>query len=817
MTSQLTISDLIRICRGKLIQAGHEQSISSLLTDSRKVSNARSAAFFAIKGANHDGHRYIPELVAKGVKTFIVEGVPPPHLAQDINIIRVASSLKALQQLAKHKREVFDKPVIAITGSNGKTIVKEWLSKMLSSRANVIRSPRSYNSQLGVPLSVWEIGPKYDFAVFEAGISQMNEMAHLQAVIQPTHGILTNIGTAHEEGFDSKKAKLEEKLKLFHGCETLICSYNDPLVAQVTELMEKPPTRIISWAFNNEADIRIEALGNKQYRFHFPNKTYEFRLPFDDEASEENLIHCICMLFELGFGLIEIQSALDRLEPVDMRLKLIKGINDTYIIDDSYNNDMAGIESALDFLAHQNQFNRKLIILSDILQVSDASKVYAGVNELLTEKGVEKLIGIGTEISNNSESFTIDKSFYPDTDTLLNELPDMDLEASVVLIKGARKFGFERIVSALAEKAHQTILEINLDAITENLNFYRNRLAPKVKVMVMVKAFAYGSGSAEVAQLLQFHKVHYLAVAYADEGVTLRQNGIHLPIMVMNSGHADLDKLIQYELEPEIFGLNQLMTFHRHYAAKSVRLPIHININTGMNRLGFEPQEVNQLMSYLSQHTDLAVKSIFTHLAGADEALHNEFSLNQLKTFKPLAESITAQSGPDTLIHALNSAGIIRFPEYQMDMVRLGIGLYGLEASGQQADELRTVGTLKTTISQIKEVKAGETVGYSRKGVAEKDISIATVAIGYADGYSRAFSNGTGMMYINNQPAPVIGNVCMDMTMLDVTGLGTSPGDEVIVFGETPPITTLANQINTIPYEILTNVSERVKRVYLTE
>ncbi len=817
MTNELTISDLVKICQGQLIRSGPDQSIRSLLTDSRKVSDAQSAVFFAIKGPNHDGHKYIAELAQKGVSTFVIEAMPETPLPAEINLILVESSLKALQQLAKYKRGEFHSPVIAITGSNGKTIIKEWLSKMLSTRAQVVKSPRSYNSQLGVPLSVWEIGPQYDYGVFEAGISQMNEMDRLKEIIQPTHGIITNIGTAHEEGFDSIEIKLKEKLKLFQGCKVLVFSTNDSLIANAVKQMNQPPEKLISWSYHHEADIRIEALNDNNYRFHFPEKTRELRLPFTDEASEENLIHCICMLYELGLSSIQIQLALNSLEPVDMRLKLVKGINNTYVIDDSYNNDLAGIESALDFLAHQNQFGRKTVILSDIPQVSDPSKVYASVNRLLLEKGADKLIGVGPEISKNQELFGIDKSFYPGTGALLQQLSGKELQESVILVKGARKFGLERVVSALAEKAHQTILEINLDAITENLNFYRNRLGPEVKIMVMVKAFAYGSGSAEVAQLLQFHKVHYLAVAYADEGVTLRKNGIHLPIMVMNTGHADLNKLIQYDLEPEIFELNQLTTFHRYYAGKSVSLPIHININTGMNRLGFEPDETDRLIDFLTEHPDIKVKSIFTHLAGADEASHNEFSLNQLKNFKPLAERINNKTNSKALIHALNSAGIIRFPEYQMDMVRLGIGLYGLEASGQRADELRTVGTLKTTISQVKEIKAGETVGYSRKGIAERDISIATVAIGYADGYSRAFSTGIGTMYVHGKAAQVIGNVCMDMTMIDVTGQNVKPGDEVIVFGETPSITTLANQINTIPYEILTNVSERVKRVYLTE
>lgn len=817
MTNGLTITEFTGICQGTLIQTGPDQSIKSILTDSRKLSNVRSAAFFAIKGPNHDGHQYIAELATKGIKTFVVEVKPSVPLPAQINLILVESSLRALQQVARYKREDLEIPVIAITGSNGKTIVKEWLSQMLSAKGKVVRSPRSYNSQLGVPLSVWEIDPQYDFAVFEAGISRMEEMAYLQQVIQPTHGILTNIGSAHEEGFPSIDAKLSQKLKLFESCETLIYNGNDLRVHNAVMAMPNPPTKTIAWSFSEGHDIHVNALGNGRFILQTENGQMEFKLPFDDEASIENLMHCLCMLLSLEFSPIEIQRALDGLEKVDMRLKLIKGIRDSYIIDDTYNNDLIGLETALDFLAHQNQYKRKVVILSDVPQVSDPPAVYAHINQLLLDKGIVHLIGVGAEMINNQDQFSIECQFYADTSALAQELDDLHLKESVTLVKGARKFQFERIVNLLAEKAHQTIFEINLDAITDNLNFYRNRLAPEVKIMVMVKAFAYGSGSAEVAQLLQFHKVHYLAVAYADEGVTLRKNGIHLPVMVMNSSHADLDTLIQYDLEPEIFEIEQLRSFQKYYQSKSAKLPIHININTGMNRLGFETSEAGQIIDFLVNHSDVLVKSIFTHLAGADEALHNEFSLNQLRAFEPVAKRIAEASDSNVLIHALNSAGIIRFPEFQMNMVRLGIGLYGLEASGEEANELRTVGTLKTMISQVKEVKAGETVGYSRKGVAEEDMRIATVAIGYADGYSRAFSNGVGSMHINSQSAPVIGNVCMDMTMLDVTGLKVKQGDEVIVFGVTPSIETLARQINTIPYEILTNVSERVKRVYLTE
>lgn len=817
MAEQVTFSEIIEIIPGTLIQSGQEYSISTLLTDSRKPTNLSSAIFFAIKGANHDGHQYITELACKGVKSFIIEQVPSDPLPTKINVLLVKSSLNALQILAQHKREKYTRPVIAITGSNGKTIVKEWLSAMLSYKKLVLKSPKSYNSQLGVPLSVWELDEGHDIAVFEAGISQMEEMSRLKKVIQPTHGILTNIGTAHEEGFTSMRQKLREKLKLFVHTEVLVYSANNPMIVEEVMHMPEKPTKLVDWSFDSGSEIQVQLGENGQCSFHLQKERMHLKLPFTDKVSAENLIHCICMLKVLGHSPEYIQESLDSLEPVDMRLKLVKGAGNNYIIDDSYNNDLAGLESALNFLAHQNQYDKKAVILSDVPQVSDNASVYSRINQLLEERGVSKIIGVGPRISADSQRFTMDISTYPDTRALLKQSDFPELNEAVVLVKGARSFHFEQVVLRLTEKAHQTVLEINLDAITDNLNFYRSQLNSGVKIMAMVKALAYGSGSAEVAQLLQFHKVHYLAVAYADEGVNLRKNGIHLPIMVMNTGKADLEALIQHHLEPEVFDMDQLASFHEHYEGHSARLPVHININTGMNRMGFEPEEVDELIAFIHSHDNLEVRSIFTHLAGADEASHNNFSLRQIETFGPLAERISSQLKPKPLVHALNSAGIVRFPQHQMDMVRLGIGLYGLESSGQRAGELRTVGTLKTTVSQVKKVKAGETIGYSRKGLADQDMTIATVAIGYADGFSRGFSNGKGAMYIHGKPAPVVGNVCMDMTMLDVTGLDTKAGDQVTVFGQHPSISELAEQIGTIPYEILTSVSARVKRIYITE
>lgn len=813
----MKVKDISRVCQGQLLQLISDDDISSLLTDSRKPTKVDSSAFFAIKGINHNGHDHINELINVGVKTFIIEQGLNQELPEKVNLIKVDSSVKALQLLAAHKRSSFKGPVVGITGSNGKTIVKEWITQMLSNSLRVISSPRSFNSQIGVPLSVWEIHPAFDLAVFEAGISTMGEMEKLEPIIQPRYGILTNIGTAHEEGFPSMKAKLKEKLKLFQNSEWLIYRADDELIRTEIQHLLQTGIKGFSWALDSQADLRVENTGGKKFRFISDKGDFQFHLPFTDPASLENLIHCIALMYLMDYNFSQIQEALNGLEPVDMRLKLHRGSNQTYIIDDSYNNDLAGLENALDFLMHQKQFSKKVLILSDLLQVSNKTELYQKVGRILDEKKVDELIGVGPEITSHHNSFSKPTRLYPDTETFLKRLPELGLKQAVVLVKGARPFHFEKIVKRLVEKAHQTVFEIDLGAITHNLNYYRSLLDEKVKIMVMVKAFAYGSGIAEIAQLLQFHKVHYLAVAYADEGVELRKNGIHLPIMVMNSNPADFDLLLEWDLEPEVFSFAQLESLYDLYSQRDQKLPVHININTGMNRLGFEPDTINILIQYVSDHSLIEVKSVFTHLAAADEEDHNEFSKEQLRTFEQLVIQIRKSYNQPFLAHALNSAGIQRFPDQQFDMVRLGIGLYGLEATGQYNDKLKTVGTLKTVVSQVKHIEKGATIGYGRKGLAERDMTIATVAIGYADGFSRAFSNGRGAMYINSQRVPVIGNVCMDMCMLNVTGLDVKAGDEVVVFGKDPSITELASAIDTIPYEILTNVSERVKRVYLME
>lgn len=796
-----------------------------LLTDSRKLTSPRESIFFAIKGLHHDGHQYIPELYQKGVREFVVEKAayqPDNRLFPDATFWEVAQSIEALQSVAAAHRQQFGVPVVGITGSNGKTIVKEWLAQLLAKDFNVVRSPKSYNSQLGVPLSVWQMNASHTLGIFEAGVSKPHEMKHLEAVIRPTIGIFTNIGSAHDEGFESRQQKIKEKLDLFAHCGVLVYCRDYGLIDEQVKSYLKPinpQCKLVGWSKHDEHGphkVKVQKTNTETHlSLQSERGSYVLTVPFVDDASIENVIHCAWVMLHLGVSLTDVH----RLRPVSMRLELKEGINGCYLIDDSYNNDLAGLSLALDFLGQQQQRKHKVVMLSDILEAATPeAELYQQVAKLLRNKGVNQLIGIGEGISKHQQLFTPPAKFFESTEAFLAKLRPSDFWQSVILVKGARKYQFEKIINRLVQKTHGTTLEINLDALSHNLNFFREKLGPQTRLMVMVKAFAYGSGSAEVANLLQFHRSDYLAVAYADEGVFLRENGIQTPIMVMNPSAATFQKMIQYNLEPEIYSpriLQELLEFCTNQEIGALK--IHLKLDTGMHRLGFEPWQMPELLALLKQNTQLSVATVFSHLAAADESHYDDFTQHQVRLFGEMADQTEQALGYAPWRHLLNSAGIARFPDARMDMVRLGIGLYGVAVRPEDQANLRVVGTLKTVISQIKTIKAGDTVGYGRRGVVAADTCTATIAIGYADGYDRRFSRGVGKVLVNGRLCPVIGNVCMDMTMIDVTQAQAQEGDEVVVFGETPTIGELAEWIGTIPYEILTNVSERVKRVFYRE
>ncbi len=825
------------------------------ITDSRQVSGEtstsqladfRSAVFFAIRGEHHDGHKFIGELYRKGIRQFVVErsALTSDRQAElanyvDAQFIEVDSSLQTLQTLAAEQRRQFRIPVIGITGSNGKTIVKEWLAQLLSDDFTIAKSPKSYNSQLGVPLSVHTLTESHTLGIFEAGISKAHEMESLEAILRPTIGIFTNAGTAHDEGFRTRKQKIAEKLRLFiHANRLIYCVDHTEIDEEVNLLLKavNSDIRLITWSLTGRNATYQGLLQNNSLTLTGNSVTHTVRLPFSDPASAENLMHCLVTLLTLHpVDEAVLQYRLDGLRPVSMRLEQKEGINNCVLIDDSYNNDVAGLQLALSFLNQQNARNQRVVILSDVLQSGQPEQeLYERVGGLMQTHSVTHFIGIGPVLSRNAHFFAPNSLFYATTDGFLAQFPFAELRDSTVLVKGARPFSFERIVQRLERKVHGTVLEINLDALTHNLNYYREKVGRSdTKLMVMVKAFAYGSGSAEVAQLLQFHRVNYLAVAYADEGVSLRQNGIELPIMVMNpAGSTDRPEtfatLLEYNLEPEIYSMRLLREWGRFLGEKggeegqgaygqSPSSFLHIKIDTGMHRLGFLESELPAVADYLKQNPNLHVATVFSHLVGSDDAQFNSFSQQQYETFLRSTHTLETALGYRPTRHLLNSAGIVRFPEYTLDMVRLGIGLYGVEASGTEPMALQTVGTLRTTISQIKTVRAGESVGYSRRGILDHDARIATLAIGYADGYDRRLGNGIGEVWVNGTRCPTVGNICMDMTMIDVTAASCSEGDEVVLFGADMPITELARRIDTIPYEILTGVSERVKRVFFKE
>ncbi len=834
-----SVHQIIKITKAKpLNSAIHNTQITQLLFDSRKVSLSSGALFFAIKGTRHDGHDYIQDAYAKGVRNFIISHPDPsfPTAYPNANFLQVADSLIALQELARYHRQQFHLKTIAITGSNGKTIIKEWLYELLRPELNIVRSPKSYNSQIGVPLSVWQIDKTHQLGIFEAGISRKGEMAKLADIICPKIGLLTNIGEAHSEGFADKKEKLREKLLLFDACETLIYRKGHPLVEETIAAWQTGQ-KMFTWSTTGAANLKITQVkkGTNTTTLHAiytpldkPDiqQQLSIQVAFVDDAYLENIVHCWAMMLYLGYDNDTIAERMKDLEAVALRLELKAAFNNCTLVNDSYSNDFNSLSIALDFLKQQGGSKSATLILSDILQSKKTPQIlYQQVAELLKEKGIQRLIGVGEEIPIIQEYLSdIAMEFYPTTAALQQNISTLEFKNESILLKGARSYAFERIAALLEQKAHRTVLEINLNALTHNLNVFSQYLKPSTKVMAMVKAAAYGTGSFEVARLLEFKQVDYLAVAYTDEGVELRQAGIRLPILVLNPEEAGLETLIRHQLEPEVFSFANLNTLAQvlRYSKKNegqlaTAYPIHINLNTGMNRLGFEAKDIEALGELLHENKWLRVASIFSHLAASEDARHDDFTRQQIAAFEKLAEKLSTYLGYKPISHILNSAGIVRFAEHQMDMVRLGIGLYGI--GGQEIqDKLEVVSTLKATISQIKIIQKGETIGYSRAGKADADTRLATISIGYADGYLRQLSKGKGSVVIRGKHAHTVGNVCMDMCMVDVTHIPEAQeGDEVIIFGKEKPIAELATELKTIPYEVLTNISGRVKRIYFEE
>ncbi|HUX84020.1 MAG TPA: bifunctional UDP-N-acetylmuramoyl-tripeptide:D-alanyl-D-alanine ligase/alanine racemase [Chitinophagaceae bacterium] len=831
-----TIDQIGQFVRGKILQQVSGDPVAYLLLDSRKLTYPASSIFIALVTDRRDGHQYIPDLYRRGVRNFIVSQPLAPEDFPLANFILVRDTMQALHLLTASHRQQFKIPVIGITGSNGKTVVKEWLFQLLQEDYNIVRSPKSYNSQIGVPLSVWLLSPSHTLAIFEAGISQPGEMVNLEKIIRPDIGIFTNIGQAHDEGFLNIRQKINEKLFLFTHSRVLIyCRDHSELnecVLQFHNQIRNPGNpdslQLLSWSAKTAADLTVQtvekAAGHTRIAATYRKEYLEIRIPFLDDGSIENAIHCWCLMLYLGISPSIIASRMEKLGRVAMRLELKAAINHCSLINDSYNSDLGSLTIALDFLQQQKQHPSRTLILSDILQSGKPdAELYGEVADLLQKKKVHRLVGIGPAISAQKALFenigNTQASFYPGTMDFISRFsPDLFHEETI-LLKGARVFEFERISRLLEQKAHQTVLEINLTAITDNLIQYRMLLKPFTKIMVMVKAFSYGIGSFEIANLLQFQGVDYLAVAYADEGVELRKAGITLPIMIMNAEQEAFGAIISWKLEPEIYSLNQLARFlNEMKKSGETGFPVHLKLDTGMHRLGFDPSEISALSAMLQEAPQVRVASVFSHLAAAEDPEQDGFTAQQGNLFLQMSHMLAQGIGYSPIRHISNTSAMERYPDLLLDMVRLGIGIYGIDHARIMQDKLRNVSTLKTTVAQVKMVAAGETVGYGRQAKLQRDSRIATVGIGYADGYSRRLGNGTGHMLVQGAPAPVVGQVCMDMTMLDVTDIGeVKEGDEVLVFGEHLPLTQLADWAGTIPYELLTGISQRVKRVYYEE
>lgn len=830
-----SIAQIAKWAGGTWLQQASDEDIEELVIDTRKIADPQHALFIALSTPRRDGNDFIEEAYEKGIRNFLIQKSLATDAFPNANFIHTDNTLQALQQIAIAHRKQFSIPVIGITGSNGKTVVKEWLYQLLADDFEVVKSPRSYNSQIGVPLSVWLINEQHNLGIFEAGISQTGEMEKLEQIIKPTIGIFTNIGEAHSEGFLNQRQKVNEKLFLFRHVKQLVyCSdhmdVNEAILQYRNQLQgdDKGAMQLFTWSYKHDADLKIistERIKNQTtISAIYQQETIHITIPFSDPASVENAIHCWCMLLLLHVEPAAIAERMKNLHTVAMRLELRHGINDCTIINDIYNSDLTSLHIALDFLEQQKQHDHHTVILSDMLQMGKAdADLYQDVAELIAKKNIQRFIGVGPALYKHQHLFSEQKKlksiFFKSTDELLQKIHLINFRNEAVLLKAARTFEFEKIDLLLEQKVHQTVLSINLSSLIHNLNVFRNTVGNHVKIMAMVKAFSYGSGSFEIAHMLQYAGVDYLTVAYTDEGVTLRKAGIKMPIMVMSPDASSFDRMIAWKLEPEIFSMNSLRAFlEMAETLKVTEYPIHIKLDTGMHRLGFVEEELEEMLHIVGQAPQVKVASIFSHLAASEDASFDSFTDEQAANFIKMSERIAASLGYLPIRHLCNSAAIARHKNLHFDMVRLGLGLYGIDGSGVLQSKLKQISTLKTTIAQIKEVKAGETVGYGRKGGTKENTRIATISIGYADGYPRALGNGVAHVLIHGKAAKLVGVVCMDMCMVDVTHIPEAQeGDEVIVFGTELPVTQLAQWSDTISYEIMTGISQRVKRVYVNE
>ena len=833
MSKAYTPEQIAEIIQGDLITHEHRRPVHHLVFDTRKIIFPEASVFFALKTDKNDGHLFIRNAYHSGIRVFVIDSeIESNFLLSDVTIIEVDNVIDALQDLARYHRSLFSLPIIGITGSNGKTIVKEWLNQLLNPEFRIIRSPRSYNSQIGVPLSVWQLDDQAQMGIFEVGISQPREMDKLEPVVRPTIGVFTTIGDSHDRGFKSTVEKIHEKLSLFSESQKLI--YSTDFVGLDKEIKRfvkesNPSLELKTWSFNKRRVVNLSIYKTKRAQDHtllfarYKREEISLKVPFTDKASLENVATCWLLMLEKGYQNAIISGRILELQSISMRIEQKKGINNCILINDAYSFDIKAFEIALDFLNQHALLSRKTLFLSSFQELGEKNDArYKMAAKITAAFKLDRLFLIGEEISSFSGLFSSIEEVhtYESTEAFLLEASTIPFNNEAILLKGSRRFGFEQIEQFLSDKSHDTTFEINLDAIKQNFECYKKMLKPKVKVMVMVKAFSYGSGSSELANYLQYHNADYLAVAYTDEGVKLRKDGIELPIMVMNPERGSLNKIVRYNLEPVIYDLKQFNHFTQYLRSigNNVILPIHVEINTGMNRLGIEPNLVFELCKRLRSEQDFfKVESIFTHLSAADEEAGFKSCNQQVASFNSCYEQLAAMLSYSPLKHVCNSAGIVNFPDFHFDMVRLGLGVYGIDPTGKVQSDLLGSGKFKTVISQIRNVSKGASVGYGIQSIVDRPTTLATIAIGYADGIRRSFGEGKVSFLVNEKFSPIIGTVCMDMCMLDISDIEASEGDEVIIFGPERPLQDLCTEIDMIPYEMLTGISERVKRIYIRE
>ncbi len=819
----ITIQEIANLLDANCSQISQPQlTIAELLYDSRRLLSPSNTLFFAIKTDKNDGHDYIPDLISKGVRNFVItENCNRWTPFNDCNFICVNDSVEALQKLAKYHRTLFNIPVVGITGSNGKTIVKEWLTQMLAEDFRIVASPNSYNSQIGVPFSVWQMATSHNLAIFEAGISRPKEMCKIADIIRPTIGILTNIGSAHAQFFIDEKEKLEEKIQLFRNADVIIYNNDNELVSNAFQRKQFISKKLLSWGRNERATYRIYAENCERSQTTVTIGSHEFIIPFADSASVENALHCIVFLLHLGFSTAEINRKLSRLTAVYMRMEVKEAVNQSVVINDTYSLDYNSLRVALDFTKSQIRYERKTVILSDFAQVGTLKEEdYSALNQLLKSNGVTKFIAVGPDFFLHRAQFDITEThFFKETSELLKAMNHIDFQNEAILVKGARTYGFEQVVDVLQLRSHRTILNVSLPAVVNNLNYYRSLISPKTKVVAMVKAQCYGLGDVELINELQYHNIDYLAVAYTDEGVNFRKKNIKLPIIVLGAEGESFEMMIQYGLEPELFNFYSFTEFEKalSHHPEIEEFKIHLKIDTGMHRIGFRKEDIPELVARIQRNSKLKVASIFSHLAAAEDPTEDAFTHSQITYFKEITEEITSHFPYPILRHIANTAGISRFPEAHFDMVRVGIGLYGFTSVPSDQTHLQHVATLKTLITHVRTIGVGETVGYNRTFSAQQPTKVGIIPLGYADGFPPELGKGVGHVIVKGRHVPIIGKICMDMAMIDLTDVDAAEGDEVIVYGDDNRIDDIAASIGKIPYHLLTAISKRVPRIYVVE